>query len=84
MDLKQEVAAQKVGNGMTAGGSATAIGVWVADNHELIWFIFGVIGVLVAVVGVCIQLIFQLKRNKREVELHVLKLEEMEARLKRE
>lgn len=85
MDLKQELIAQKVGNGLTGSGATitagSALGGWISANHEVIWFCFGIVGVIVGLVGLCVQIHFARLKDKRHAEYHAIRMEE--ARMKR-
>jgi hypothetical protein len=56
-----------------AGGSLTATTGWVISNQNI-----ALIGVLIAFAGFVVNLIFQVRRDRREENLHVAKMVQIE------
>lgn len=71
---------QKVAKTMELGGSgamvSSGIGGWVTQNHDLIYFFFGLTGALTAILGLLISIYYKQKADARAAELHKAKMRE--------
>lgn len=56
----------------SAGGGATSLYGWLTSNDML-----AVIGAVVAVLGFLVNLIFQVRRDRREAELHAARMAQL-------
>lgn len=71
-----------VSNRVTVGGGLTAVGGWAAEGTDSILSITGpevlnacaIIGAVLAVLGFCTGLTFQILRHRREVREHKLRM----------
>lgn len=63
----------------SAGGSAASLFGWLVSNDMLAF-----IGAAVAVLGFTVSLIFQLRRDRREAELHAARMANLQAELQTE
>lgn len=63
----------------SAGGSAASLFGWLTSNDMLAF-----IGAAVAVLGFAVSLIFQLRRDRREAELHAARMANLQAELQAE
>ena len=62
------------GKSMSAGAIAGAVG-WASQVNWL-----GLIGAAVAIIGLAVNFYFQMQRNKREVEMHKARMDEIRER----
>lgn len=60
----------------SAGGGATSLYGWLTSNEML-----ALIGAAVAVLGFIVNVIFQIRRDRRETELHVARMASLQAEL---
>lgn len=74
-DIAMDTAAASLADKVTAGGAVTGVAGWFMQIN---WI--GLIGVLIALGGFALSWYFQIKRDRREAELHRARMMEFSAR----
>lgn len=72
-DIAQDAVMAAIGKNMAVGGGGSTVLFWGMGISELA----ALGGLLVAVIGLCIQFYYKRRSDRRESELHTARLEEL-------
>jgi hypothetical protein len=77
MDKKADAISKTIEGAGLATMTGAALGDWVSQNHELIWFAGLVSGFCLTLIGVCVNIYFGYRKNAREESLNRAALRRM-------